>query len=94
MSDVHQIASEFLSRYLRQEAMPVAEEILDRGLNIVLRKSNPPVFFVGFKKDGSDVWAHDEKFAKQIPESRMLEYMYRLGNDEVFPIWGTQESVK
>lgn len=90
MSDIHQIASDFLNRYMRQDPMPLADEILDQGLNVVLRRSTTPAYFAGFKKCGKDVWAHEEKFAKQIPEGQLMEHMYRLANDEVFPVWGTQ----
>ena len=91
MNDIHTTAQWFLNKYLREQTMPLAEEIFEGcGPNVVLRRSTTPAFFAGFRRDGKDVWAHEERFAKQIPESLAMKYMYQIGSDEVYPIWGTQ----
>jgi len=87
MSEVNYIAAKYLAQLLHAESLPVAETILDDGPDVVLMRSSSPVFFAGTKRDGSHVWAHEERFAKRIPERGAMRVMYQLGSDEVYPVW-------
>lgn len=91
------IAKKYLEKYLKKHA-PVqrpAEPIGVPVQNIADEVATPNVivfradrkFFAGVKRDGTVIWSHDPKFAKQVSEEHIERYEAKLGVDMLFAMW-------
>jgi hypothetical protein len=87
LQDVHTIAEKFLRNLNAvRNLQPIAEEVIVKEFVNFVRPDGK--YFSGIKRDGTQVWASEHRFALSIPSNVMTEYSERF--QDALPVWSME----